>query len=1165
MVLVFIRKLLLKNFKSFPSAAIRFEKGVNALVGPNGSGKSNIVDGLMFGFGTDSLKAMRVKKTSDLIFSNHGVGEVLIEFEGVSKDGQSVVHSVKRLIRRDGKTKYYLDGKRCKKYVLEEFLARNSIFTNTIIQQGQVERIIEMSSKQRRGLIDDLANISEYEVKKAEALAKLAEVEQKIREHTMLLHEKEGYLSELKSQKEDAEKYVRLKSEFNSLKATLLFIEVKSYEASLESVINSVIDLSNKIEAVRKEIDLISSSIYEKSGERDAINKEIAEKGEAKQLVLQKEVEQLEDFIKRLGEELERLRREERETEERIRELGVIRRKTEDELKAYSKRKAEADSELVAVEKILLEEERKYNALVDESKKFSSQFYDARKIFEQCSEEILRSKEELNSLQSELSLFQEKKGLKLRELERLRFGIVEDYSVRKKDFLSRLSDLRNLISGIDSDISLLEKSEKEFSERMQVLNDLCSHAREKIGEIEARLEVLKENESTRLLNEVLEKEGVFGTIESLCNYDAKYSLPVQVALGNRLNYVIVDSLKTAEKAIEFLKERKQGRMSFLPLDKISSDSLSERDKKLSSKEGVIGFLIDLIEFDKKFKNAFEYACGDTLLVRSLKDCHPLIGKVRLVTLEGDLVEKAGLVTGGFTRERLNVFKERKDLNDWSAKLEESEAERKRISLALDELRQKLFLKRREKTDLELKAKTIEVELKHVEEEEKKVLEKRRNVQQEISVLEEEIKALDKEIFDGEEKRGEVIRRLSDLNIRQLEAKQRIDLEKEQSFGMRVREVEARLGELKVKKAEYSNLISSLSSQMALFSRERENYLKQEEENKARVEELRGLQNSKEKELKECRALLESKLREQKTVSSVLGDLIERKEKVERELQKLGNEKGSLEFKREDLQKKLNEKEVEKGIIETKLSDIKTQYLEFKDSPVLEGKTIGDKPELNGLLKKVEASISEIESRGVNLKAIELFEQKSIELVEQRKKIEQLGNEKAAVITIINEIEGKKESVFMQAFNSVNSNFQKIFSQIFRGRGTLYLENIDSEGKKKPLSEWGLTIQVQLENKEVKYLELMSGGEKSFIALLFLFAIQMCNPSSVYILDEADAAFDEENSMKLVILLKELSRESQFIVVTHNSNIYKNADCLIGVAMGREGSKIVEVRLNEAPA
>ncbi len=211
-------------------------------------------------------------------------------------------------------------------------------------------------------------------------------------------------------------------------------------------------------------------------------------------------------------------------------------------------------------------------------------------------------------------------------------------------------------------------------------------------------------------------------------------------------------------------------------------------------------------------------------------------------------------------------------------------------------------------------------------------------------------------------------------------------------------------------------------------------------------------------------------------------------------------------------------------------------------------------DLTARLKKAEEELAALGT--INLKAVEEYDLRAKDFDAQKLKVQQLANEKQAVIVMINEIEGRKIATFMETFNGVNAYFQKLFTQIFRGKGSLYLENEASP------FEGGLTIKVELENKTVKYLELMSGGEKSLIALLFLFAIQSYSPSTIYILDEADAALDQENSRKLADLLKQLSKGSQFLVVTHNQTVYKEAGCLIGVAMTKQGSQLVEVKLNE---
>ncbi|PIZ90618.1 hypothetical protein COX86_03995 [Candidatus Micrarchaeota archaeon CG_4_10_14_0_2_um_filter_60_11] len=276
------------------------------------------------------------------------------------------------------------------------------------------------------------------------------------------------------------------------------------------------------------------------------------------------------------------------------------------------------------------------------------------------------------------------------------------------------------------------------------------------------------------------------------------------------------------------------------------------------------------------------------------------------------------------------------------------------------------------------------------------------------------------------------------------------------------------------------------------------------------------------------------------------------------MRRLSDDKGKLEFEKERVARGKQLEEVERARLEERLTEAKARVEEFKDVQPLEGKGKKDEAALLAERRKLDELISGLGTP--NLAAIEKYGQRVKELEEQKARLAQLESEKAAVMAIIDEIEKKKKATFMKSFEHVNASFVNLFREIFPGKGSLYLESPDNP------FEGGLTIQVQLENKEIKYLELMSGGEKSLIALLFLFALQSASPGSVYVLDEADAALDQENSRKLSLLLKELSKKSQFVVVTHNEIVYNNANCLVGVAMqGRQGSKIVEVNLAQMNA
>jgi chromosome segregation protein len=530
----------------------------------------------------------------------------------------------------------------------------------------------------------------------------------------------------------------------------------------------------------------------------------------------------------------------------------------------------------------------------------------------------------------------------------------------------------------------------------------------------------------------------------------------------------------------------------------------------------------------------------------------------MVSLEGDLVEERGLLTGGHFVERMNVFKERKALGEWSKKLADSEEGRQKTSLELNSLAKKLGELRKKKAEQEIRVREAELESRYLAQEEQSVLEKRKNISAEVKLLEQEIRELNKLVEERDEERAALVRKLSELNVRMLDAKQEVDVEREQTLGMKVKEAERKMGDLRIRISQYQSAISSLNAQHAAYEREIMSYDSQEKEATHEISDAKNLLKELDLKIKEDLRVLEEKMREQKNVSRELQDLIEARDKIERELQKYGNEKGRLEFRREELVQKNQKEELSKVAVETKLADLKAEFEALSGASVLEGKAFGDKPALNARLIQVERELNEIGP--VNLKALELYEEKEVELKQQMQKVDLLLNEKNAILAMIQEIDGKKEDTFMNSFNAVNENFQKLFGYIFLGRGTLFLENLNEAGEKKPFGDWGLTIQLQLENKEVKYLELMSGGEKALIALLFLFALQMSGASAVYIFDEADAALDEENSAKFASLLKRIAQQSQVLIVTHNETVFKQADCLIGIAMGREGSKLVEVKL-----
>ncbi|MBI4361034.1 AAA family ATPase [Candidatus Micrarchaeota archaeon] len=1132
---------------------------------------SNIVDGLMFAFGEMRLKSLRVKSTKDLIFKNANVAEVRVllaeddardftvgEVEERGKKRRIFpkgVHEVARLIRKDGKTKYVLDGKAVKKYVIEDFLSKHSLSLYNVIKQGEVQRIVEMNSRDRRTLIDFVANVSEYEDKKGEALGELATVDSRLREAQTVFAEKEGYLKELAEDKKNAETYLKLEEDVKTLSATLLHVDVKSLERQFEALVSSNLDYRNKVEALQANIKSLEAGIDAAHQEKDRLNQTIMEKSHGRERELQRAIDALaaaidsgKAVILDKKEQLKRLR-EKRKT------VALDHQKAGNEVKGFDQQRKTLAEDVESVKKTLERDQGELNALLGKSEKLSSSFFDARKRMQKYEQDMQAAKDALNALQAEMSKQEEIQKVKEQELARLKKGLFDDFSPRKKELLHALKNAESALRPFDRALREHFEQEKALNQRVPALEDLWLDLKEKIAETEGRLRLASDFSSAGLeaVMRLREKnEGIYGTLGELIRYSSKYSVPVGVALGNRLQYVVVDSVKTAGTVIDYLKKNNLGRVSFIPLDKIHSPPAEE---KLADKPGAAGMLLDLLEFDSMYRKAVQYACANTVVFDSFDAASKLAGKARMVTLGGELFEPSGLVSGGKSKEKINAYAEQAKLAEYQKKFEKIKGEKESVVSELYALREAMSEERKKKAEAELQFKRVELELEHVQQSEKAVAEQQKDVHAAIRSLESEIAQSRKVVEQADEDRGSWVKALSDLNVAYLDAKQLVDVEKEQHFGSLVKEKEHKVSELKITSAKLENELRALDTQKNLYARQYAGVEKELSELNREEDAGQAAIQEAEAKVAQARTELQEKTLEQKSLSKELSEFIEKREALEKKAMALGNEKGKLQLTLEKLSLEKQDSELKRVAVETKLLDLKAQFEQFQGVQIIQNKTDKDKGDL--LLRKKESE-EKLRAMGqINLRALELYDQKVEELQRQKTRVVQLENEKNTVLLLIEEIESKKKATFMEVFHDINSAFKKLFKTIFKGDGTLFLENPDLP------FEGGLTIQVQLENKEIKYLELMSGGEKSLIALLFLFAIQSKNPSSIYILDEADAALDQENSRKLALLLKQLATQTQFLVVSHNDTLYKHADCLVGVSMGPEGSNLVEVRLHSS--
>ncbi|MDP2718146.1 MAG: hypothetical protein Q8P02_05355, partial [Candidatus Micrarchaeota archaeon] len=692
---------------------------------------SNIIDGLLFAFGEMRLKSLRVKSTKDLISKNGNVAEVAVvlaeddatDFAIREEPGEKGktrrifpkgVHEVRRLIRKDGKTKYVLDGRTAKKYVIEDFLSKHNISLQHVIKQGEVQRIVEMNAKDRRALIDFVANVSEYEDKKGEALGELATVDSRLKESRTVFAEKEGYLLELAEDKKNAELYLSLEAEVRKLSATLLSIDVRLMEKQFEDLVSSNLAYKSKVDGLSAKIRQLEEQIDATHKEKDGINQAITEKSQGRERDLQRAIDGLAATIESARVIIAEKKDQLRKMDDRRRHVRLDHQKAGDEVKGFEHQFKQLSADVADVQKLLTREQGDLDTLLKQSEKLSTAFFDARKRMQTYEEDMQACKNELNTLQAEMSRQEELARVKDQELVRLKRGLFDDFGPKKQALFSERKHAEDVLSPFEKELASAFKEEKDINQRLPPIERDITQLRDRIAETESRLRASSEASSGGLeaiMDLRKDNDGIYGTLGELIKYPSRYSVPVAVAMGNRLQYVVVDSVKTAGDCIQVLKSRNLGRVSFIPLDKIHSPPAEDGFEK---KAGAVGWLLDLLDFEPQFKKAVAFASGNTLVLDGYASASKHAGKLRMVTLEGELFEPSGLVSGGKTKVRHNPYAEAAKLKDLEAEFEKQKAGRDALVSRLHELRESMSDVRRQKAESELALKRIELEIAHIE-------------------------------------------------------------------------------------------------------------------------------------------------------------------------------------------------------------------------------------------------------------------------------------------------------------------------------------------------------------------------------------------------------------------------------------------------------------------
>jgi len=1109
-------KIEIHGFKSFKDKIVlEFPDKFTAIVGPNGAGKSNVVESICFVLGRN--RGIRSNNMQDLICNGglHGEPSDIAAVSMYLSDGNNKKIKISREVDREGKSIYRKDNKRTTKQEIIEVIGDNEY---NIILQDDITKLIDMNPKDRRKIIDDLCGIGEYDKKKEKAIRELEKVEKRISDTQLILGEKQGYLNQLEKERDDALRYKKLQSDLEQHRGSILYTFIKRHKEKLERIGNDIQNLMKEKDGKDGSIAKIREDISKRNNELKEINSEIlkleGEKGKGGMYELKGELLRMQDKIEALNQDLSRIENEISEDNEKVKEFDKEKKEIDSKVKVI-------DKDIAGLSKKIEKESKKVVDVKADSKldKFKTRIFELQSKKETILRITEHNLDEISSLEKEMRDLEANVG-KLLEQEKILARRIDEKLIQNKENFDEFERLRKELP------SVTEREKK-------IVRDIGS-LRVELAEKKTEVKTLEKSSggvmrgigAVMKLKEVI--PGIYGTVFQLGSVtNLGYETALRIAAGNRMMNIVVENEGAASKCINYLREKRIGRATFLPLNKVKVIIKSKPPK------GSIGFARDFIDTKKKFRSIFEYVFRDTILIKNLEAARSIgIGKWRMVTLGGDLIELSGAMTGGYIRKIPMTFSNTEDLENEIKNLE-------RRILELEGERQELELKRERIEDriskLEAPVGSGRTDVEKVKLEKDSLKGKRTEFKEDIDRINEKLKNLRKEISKG------------DADIRKIER----DIE---TYEAELKKIEkktprAGLGELEELRDKQRDLEIEKNK---LLGRD-QLITKQIKDIKDEAAELEKQRISTEEELKQKREdvvklgkELDSKVKENKEIVERVEKLMNRRADLEDEIIRLGEGIGETEYQINSINENLNKIQINKAKLETKLSDMQEEFKSYAQVEILEKS-----------IREVERQAAEIEAQlegfeAVNMRAIEAYDKVKEEFEDVTEKLETLKDERQSIFNFMEKVETRKREVFMETFNVINENFERTYNELSGGEGTLTLNN------PRKISESGLLITASPKGKRLISIDSMSGGEKVVTCSAFLLAIQQYRPAYFYVVDELDAPLDKENSLRFAEMLKKSA--AQFMLITHNDYVIKHADSVIGVSMTDGLSQIVGVKL-----
>ena len=1184
-----ITEVVLDGFKSFGrTTRIPFYEDFTVITGPNGSGKSNIIDGILFALGLARTRGIRATKLTDLIYNpGHDDGDgdggpneasvtvVLSNADGtldrsqvVSAAGSEDVGDVSEITvkRRVKETEenyysyYYLNGRSVNLSDVRDLLAAAGVTPEgyNVVMQGDVTEIINMTPYQRRGIVDEIAGVAEFDEKKEAAFEELDTVKDRIGEADLRIGEKRDRLDRLSEERETAIEYRSLRESAEEYRGYRKASELEDKRESLAGVTAEIDEANAELSDLRAELDTRQGTLTRLEEDLADLNHEIETKGEDEQIAVRSEIEEIKGEISRLEGRIETAeeRAEEAETERRNAFVQIDRKQEtiddlEAEIREVKVEKASIKSELATKRSELADVEAEIDGVDTEFDELKADLADAKERAESLREAKHERQREKDRLLDEARRRSNAVEETRDDLEAARESLPEQ-KARISELHSELEKARTNESTIEDVVADLVAEKTEQKERLEAIEDDLREKQNEYAKLEAAASERGDTSWPRAVTEVKNGgiDGVHGAVGELGSVEPEYAEACETAAGGRLANVVVDDDEVGSTCIDYLKRRNAGRATFLPITKLDDRGLPRKP----SLPGVVDFARNLVAYDARYEPVFSYVLGSTLVVEEMATARELMGDYRMVTLEGDLVEKSGAMTGGSGGGSRYAFTKSGGgkLERLAEEIAELEDERRELESAIDELEADIDDARERKADAADRVRSLEADIERAETERAEtesrieeltaeldtLREKRESVDEEMSEIDETIGALEADIAELEAEIEEIEAELADSRIPELTA-QADDIRAEiAELEDRMDDLDAKQNELELEKGYAEDAVDELHDTVERAQNKKSEAETAIEEHEATIADKREALEAKRESIAELEAAIAELKSDREDLREEIRDATRRRDEQQSAVAEAESALADLTDRRDRL--------------EWEIDELESQVGEYD-------------PEAIPNIDEVESTIAELEAEmealePVNMLAIDEYEEVEAELDQLEERRDVLVEERDAITDRIEGYEAEKKATFMRTFESINDHFQDIFSRLSAGSGELLLENPDD-----PFEE-GMTMRTRPADKPVQRLEAMSGGEKSLTALSFIFAVQRHNPAPFYALDEIDAFLDAVNAERVGEMIEELAAEAQFVVVGHRSALLERSDRAIGVTMqGDNRSAVTGMRFGDEEA